>query len=66
MQLFCFGLCGSVGLVGVKVALYAQSEPKKFPFTYGGISSYAMVMRLMPSYAMVVRRMPLSVAQVKS
>jgi hypothetical protein len=30
MQLFCFGLCDSVGLVGVNVALYAQTEPKIF------------------------------------
>jgi hypothetical protein len=30
MQLFCLGLCGSVGLVGVNVALYAQTEPKIF------------------------------------
>jgi hypothetical protein len=30
MQLFCFGLCGSVGLVGVNVAFYEQTELKIF------------------------------------
>jgi hypothetical protein len=32
MQLFCLGLCGGVGLVGVNMALYAQTEPKIFSF----------------------------------
>jgi hypothetical protein len=31
MQVFCFGLYDSVGLVGIKMALYAQYEPKIFP-----------------------------------
>jgi hypothetical protein len=40
MQLFCFGLCGNVGLVGVNVALYAQTEPKIFSYIACHIIAY--------------------------
>jgi hypothetical protein len=37
MQLFCFCLCGSVRLVGVNVAFYAQTEPNIFSFHFIGV-----------------------------
>jgi hypothetical protein len=35
MQLFCFGLCGNVGLVGNIWVIYAMTEWKIFSFPLG-------------------------------
>jgi hypothetical protein len=32
MQLFCFGLCGNVGLVDNMLVIYAMTEHKLFSF----------------------------------